>query len=117
LLIALIVKVNDEKIIKNLGKQGFSTQQGQALLDEVKIAIQEYESSPEGKKDFSKKYRNMMVAGVLWTVGGAIATIIGYSTAADNPSGGSYYVFWGAVVFGIFDFIRGLFGWMKYQGK
>ena len=84
---------------------------------EFKIAVEEYENSSEGKKDLSKKYRNMMVAGVLWTVGGAIATIIGYSNAADNPSGGTYYVFWGAVIFGIFDFLRGLVGWTKYQGK
>lgn len=47
-----------------------------------------------------------MIKGLLWLIGGAIVTGITYSAAAP---GGSYYVFWGAMAYGAFRFLRGLY--------
>lgn len=47
-----------------------------------------------------------MVKGVLWLVAGALVSLIGYAAASD---GGSYLVFWGAMAYGAYRFIRALF--------
>ena len=47
-----------------------------------------------------------IVKGLLWLIGGAIVTGITYS--AVEP-GGSYYVFWGAMAYGAFRVLRGLY--------
>ncbi len=49
-----------------------------------------------------------MIYGCLWLAGGVGATLFTYSSAA--PSGGRYYVFYGAIIFGVFDIIRGIAG-------
>jgi hypothetical protein len=48
--------------------------------------------------------------GLLWCIGGILVTAITYSMASG---GGTYFVAWGAVVFGAFQAIRGLFFAMK----
>ena len=52
--------------------------------------------------------RNMAVGGVICLIG-LIISIGSYQAAASSPSGGSYVVAWGAVVFGGFQFLKGLF--------
>lgn len=46
-----------------------------------------------------------MLFGALWCVGGTIVTVATYSAASD---GGTYVVFWGAIIFGAIQFLRGL---------
>ena len=48
-----------------------------------------------------------MVSGLLWMVGGVLATGVTYVMAEP---GGMFFVFYGAVLWGAFDFIRGFFG-------
>jgi hypothetical protein len=59
------------------------------------------------------RYRHQMTSGVLWAFGGAVATLVGYAYAASSPGGGTYLIFWGATVFGLFDFFRGFTGWLE----
>jgi hypothetical protein len=47
---------------------------------------------------------NMLVGGGFFVVG-LIVTIFSYSAAS---SGGSYYLCWGAIIFGLIQFIQGL---------
>lgn len=51
-----------------------------------------------------KGMRDMVIGG-LWAAGGAAVTIATYSASA---SGGRYVVAWGAIIFGAFQFVRGL---------
>ena len=53
-----------------------------------------------------------MLFGALWCVGGLVVTIGGYVLAAKN-GGGSYMIFWGAVIFGAIQFFRGLAQWLS----
>lgn len=53
----------------------------------------------------SAAIRNIVVGG-LFCVGGTVITIATYSAAAQG--GGRYVVFWGAIVFGFIQFIRGI---------
>jgi len=50
--------------------------------------------------------RNMIVGG-LWCVGGLVLTAATYSSASSS-GGGRYAVFWGAIIFGAIQFVRGL---------
>lgn len=59
---------------------------------------------PEAMKTVGK--RNMLYGG-LWCVGGTVATVATY--AAASSGGGSYFVAWGAMVFGGIQFVKGLY--------
>lgn len=48
----------------------------------------------------------MMAWGLVWLLGGALLTVGTYAAAA---SGEMYGVFWGAIVFGGYRFLRGLY--------
>jgi hypothetical protein len=47
-----------------------------------------------------------MIFGAIWCIGGILVTAITYSQATQ--SGGTYYVTWGAIIFGGIQFIQGL---------
>jgi len=46
-----------------------------------------------------------MLFGALWFIGGIVITAVTYSAASG---GGTYVVTWGAIIFGAFQFIKGL---------
>ena len=48
-----------------------------------------------------------VLVGLLWLIGGIVVTAVSYSAVSET--GGTYFVFWGAVVFGGLQFLRGLF--------
>ncbi len=54
-----------------------------------------------------------MVLGGLWCIGGTIVTVVTYQAAA---SGGTYVVAWGAIVFGGYQFLRGLLARLNDPG-
>jgi len=104
--------VNRDDTIKNLVNQGIIKSQAELLYDKTVDLIKKYESSPEGREEMRKAYSRRMFYGLLWTVGGIIATSVSYDSSS---SGGSYYIFYGAVIYGIWDILSGLYGWMKYS--
>jgi hypothetical protein len=50
--------------------------------------------------------RKHMIAGALWCIGGIIVTAVTYGAASEG--GGTYFVAWGAIIFGGIQFFRGL---------
>ncbi|MEI6900821.1 MAG: hypothetical protein WCL00_13160 [Bacteroidota bacterium] len=50
--------------------------------------------------------RNMIV-GALWCIGGIIVTAVTYDAVKDT--GGTYFVAWGAILFGALQFFKGVF--------
>lgn len=55
----------------------------------------------------AKKAANVeMVKGIGWAVLGFIITFVTYAMASD---GGTYFVFWGLVIYGAYVFLRGLY--------
>lgn len=48
-----------------------------------------------------------IIVGALWCVGGIVVTAVTYSAASEG--GGTYLICWGPVIFGGFQFLRGLF--------
>jgi hypothetical protein len=57
-------------------------------------------------------FKSMAIGGIICVIG-IVVTLGSYSAASASPSGGSYVVAWGAVVFGGLQFFRGL---MQYLG-
>jgi hypothetical protein len=46
-----------------------------------------------------------MLVGALWCIGGIVVTAVTYSAASNG--GGTYFVAWGAILFGGLQFLRG----------
>jgi hypothetical protein len=57
--------------------------------------------------------RGEMIRGLLW-FGVAIAITLGtYLYAATRENGGHYFVFYGAMIYGVYRLLRGLYYWAK----
>lgn len=51
--------------------------------------------------------RDMLVGGAFF-VGGTAFTAMSYMDAGTRPGGGTYVVCWGAILFGLVQFLRGI---------
>lgn len=56
----------------------------------------------------SQGWRDVLWGG-LWCFGGLGITAYTYAMAAQNPGGGRYFLFWGAVIFGGIQMLRGIY--------
>jgi len=103
-------------ITKELVKLGWAKETAAQFVDkveeELKMRAEEFKATPEGRQVMAAKYKRHMLYGILWAAGGTAVTIATYEAASE---GGWFIVAWGAIIFGIIDFFRGLFGWLKYR--
>ena len=103
-------------ITKELVKLGWPKETAAQFIDnieeELKRRAEEYKRTPEGRQAMAAQYKRHMLYGILWAAGGTAVTIATYEAASE---GGWFIVAWGAIIFGIIDFFRGLFGWLKYR--
>ena len=67
-------------------------------------------NSNQAARDLAQKN---FVHGALWLVGGIAVTAVTYSIASSSPSGGHYLIAWGAIIFGGFQFLKGLVGFLN----
>jgi hypothetical protein len=104
-----------QQVVKELTRKGVPAEPAKRLVTEASAALDAYRKTPEGRKAMAKRYRGRMFRGLLWAVGGLLVTAITYSMASDR--GGTYYIFWGAVLFGAIDFFAGFIGWLRYQSE
>lgn len=104
---------SQKEIVKQLTRQGWSKEAAQQFVGNVAWELDEYFKSPAGRAALARKYRGRMIRGLLWTIAGIVVTAVTYSMAAE--SGGTYIICWGAVLFGIIDFLVGLVGWLRYR--
>ena len=56
-----------------------------------------------------------MIFGALWCIGGIVVTLATYSKAVSSPTGGHYFIAWGAVIFGGWQFIKGFFRYITHK--
>ena len=99
-------------ILSMLKKEGLTPANAQKAYND---ALNGLESSVEGRSMLAEKYRKQMNRGLLWAIAGTVITIVSYSSASSSPVGGTYYICWGAILFGVIDFIVGYISWQKYQ--
>jgi hypothetical protein len=92
--------------VKGLAKQGSPESAAPQSVDNLD------RDSPEGRKVLAGKNARRMIYGFLWAVGGTVVTVATYEAAS---AGETYVVAWGAILVGIIEIFRGLFGWIKYR--
>ncbi|MBF9237150.1 hypothetical protein I2I05_07055 [Hymenobacter sp. BT683] len=90
---------SDDQIQALLVGQGASEEGAQAVISELR---------PEYHKIYQEAARKDMLHGGLWLGGGLLVTGVTYAMAA--PDGGSYFMTWGAIIFGGFQFVK---GWVR----
>lgn len=104
------------RINEELVKQGWPKEEAAQFVDSIEQRLkeyaEEYKNTPEGRQAMASQYKRHMLYGILWAGGGTAVTIATYEAAS---AGGFFIVAWGAIIFGIVDFFRGLFGWLKYK--
>lgn len=95
-------KKSAEDTMQELVKQGANTETAAFIISEVNRQLGD-DAKTAAKKD--------MLYGTLWCIGGSIVTAVTYSAASSR--GGTYFVFWGAIVFGGFQFLKGLYNYAR----
>lgn len=100
-------------IVEELTEHGWPEGLANQFVNNIEQAIDAYKDSPEGQQ-LANAYARHMIFGILWVAGGTVVTIATYQ-AAFAAGGGTYIIAWGAILFGIIDFFRGFFGWLKYS--
>ena len=66
----------------------------------------------EQREEFAEAYWKQMIYGILWVVGGVLVVIAMISSRNVSKVG---FIAWGSILYGIFNFFRGLGGWIKYR--
>ncbi len=94
---------NAEETRQALIEYGVSQEGASIVVTNLKQQIKE-----EKRKGASKD----MLYGVLWAIGGLIATGLTYNAAED---GGEFIAFYGAVIYGGYRFLKGLFSSIFYS--
>lgn len=84
----------------NPSTQNFSSHSATATFDQPRVS--EYaDTTPDNT------HLKRFIFGLLWFAGGSLVSYFSYNSA---EGGGSYYVFYGAIIFGLIDMIRGIAG-------
>ncbi len=95
---------NRKKIVEALKTQGIDDASANIVVDRLE------QIRRQAARDHSG--RDMMIGGLICIVG-IIVTVGSYSMAASSSRGGNYVVAYGAVIFGAFQFLRGLINSMR----
>lgn len=82
-------------------------EQSNEFRDELVAEFEKQETDGTYSSEEGRDPAGLVASGFFWVVGGIVATAVSYNMASD---GGVFFVFWGAVVFGIWNILRGVFG-------
>ena len=86
-----------------------------SIEHKIKQEVEQFKETPDGKIVMKKMYGRHMLYGVLWITGGTLFSYFTYISAVTKPGGGEYTIWYGAILYGIYKFIRSLWEWMKYS--
>ena len=94
-------KQTPEQIYNSLEEKGLEPYYIKTIIQNV-----------EDEKDDKKSFRNSMIMGIGYIVGGIVINIFSYKFAVESNSF-VFYIFWGIVVVGIVTVIRGFILYRK----
>lgn len=95
-----VEKKSPEEALRLMMEQGLDKESASVIIAHIRNEVKKI------KKESGTKN---MIYGALWLVGGTVVTVVTYSAASG---GGTYFVAWGAIVFGGIQFVRGLINYM-----
>jgi hypothetical protein len=90
-----------QAVEQSLVSRGASLETAKKLVKDAGQAV---------KKTRQDKYKKRMTRGLILTILGAVITCGTYIFA--NELGGNYVLCYGAIIFGVIDFVIGLVGWI-----
>jgi len=105
--------VRPQQVVARLVDRGLPEGRAVVLVESILQATQDNAGSRGTRLALRSKHSRHMLYGLLWIAGGAAVTAWSYLTAEP---GGKYWVACGAIVYGIWGFLRGFQGWCKYRG-
>jgi hypothetical protein len=91
-----------QAIAQSLINQGLSPETAATIVGETQKAF---------KAARAEKHKKQMIGGLLWTGAGIVVTVL--SNIFSEYLGGYGVLCWGAILFGLIDFLVGLFGWLS----
>ena len=97
----MVNKQDPKVIVKELAGRGAAPGHADKIVAETQEVL---------KKARGEKYKKRMTRGLLWTIAGIIITCASLGFA--DQLGGQYILCYGAIIFGVIDFLAGLFGWI-----
>ncbi len=90
-----------EKYLISLGLEETSAvcyvEEAEEMLLQI---VEDYE-----KEEIRRRGHSDMLWGAVWAIGGGVITFFSYESAAG---GGTYFVFYGAIIYGLIKFIGGI---------
>ncbi len=97
------------KFCKHCGQRAKESNNSEVASENSPSSVDRYFASKEdGLVEEAKKLAEKeMMKGLLWFGVGLAITIVTYFSAASSTEGGTYYIFWGAMIYGIYRLIRG----------
>ena len=98
--------VNFLDLVEQNGQQWIYVQDSSGIQGYLEASTSITRRDPITKK---MGITNMWVGGAFFLVG-LIVTIVTY---ASSSSGGTYYLCWGAIIFGLFQFVQGLIQFLR----
>jgi len=94
--------IPQQAVEKLLVGRGASAEIAKTIVNDAQYVV---------RKARREKYKKRMTRGLLWTVAGLVITCGTYAFASEL--GGRFAIFYGAIIFGLIDFMVGLFGWLS----
>jgi hypothetical protein len=94
---------NPDHIVASMVEQGYTRDEAAGIVGHVNIQY---------RQAMAKAGRKRILIGFLWAAGGGAVTAFTY---LSSTNGGTYVVAWGAMIFGVYDMIRGLIVWMRFR--
>ena len=77
----------------------------------TEFTIQAADAPAEPMDDPARAAANKRILwGAAWCLGGILVTVLSYAAAANSPAGGTYFIAWGAILFGAIQIFRGMTG-------
>jgi len=86
-----VKKIGRDEVILHLQSQGLHTLESEQIVTSLQNQYEEI---------ISERANKDMLYGGLWCLGGTVLTLMDIG-----------FIFWGAIVFGAIQFLRGLFRW------
>jgi len=93
-------------------KQEWPTADADEFVSGIERAIYERENTPQGRQQMADMHFKTMRNGSFWILGGLALTFGTYEMASG---GGSYFISYGPVAYGIYEVVKGFWGWNKYK--
>lgn len=110
---AISIGTSEKQIVIQLKKDGVSEQIAIEMIEKAKLVLDKHRAELH-KAEIKDKSKDLITQGIILFAGGFLFTIITYFLAIAK-GGGVYYIYWGAMLYGIIQLVRGFIYRNKIQ--